>query len=72
MNVVAERFIELSVLQRHRKLTLFEANDLKICLKYLEKLEWQKAKLKELSYLASMTNDVDWQHELCAKLEKLY
>nr|WP_227456671.1 hypothetical protein [Geobacillus sp. C56-T3] len=29
------------------------------------------AKLKNLSLLASMTGDVEWQHELCARLEKL-
>ncbi|MCJ7839952.1 hypothetical protein MUB24_03295 [Lederbergia sp. NSJ-179] len=71
MNLVAERFIELSVLQKHRRLTRSEKQDLNIALKHLEKLEWRKAKLKNLSLVASISNDVDWQHEICAKLEKL-
>ncbi|MCG7316393.1 DUF7667 family protein [Brevibacillus laterosporus] len=29
------------------------------------------AKLKNLSFIASMTNDMYWQHELCSKKEKI-
>ncbi|GGB41384.1 hypothetical protein GCM10011409_18630 [Lentibacillus populi] len=72
MNVVAERFIELSILKKHRRLTLSETREFNESLKHLEKLEWQKAKLKNLSLAASMIDDVDWQHEICEKLEKLH
>ncbi len=71
MNPVAERFIELSVLKQHRKLTLSETQEFNESFKHLEKREWQKAKLKELSYFAHITDDIDWQHELCSELEKL-
>ncbi|WP_429830119.1 DUF7667 family protein [Brevibacillus laterosporus] len=29
------------------------------------------AKLKNLSLIARMTNDTDWQHELCSRIEKI-
>ncbi|WP_425305436.1 DUF7667 family protein [Brevibacillus laterosporus] len=29
------------------------------------------AKLKNLSLIASMTNDADWQHELYSRIEKI-
>lgn len=71
MNIVAERFIELSILQRHRELNASETREIIESIQYLEKLEWKKAKLKNLSLMASMTDDVVWQHEICTDLEKL-
>ncbi|MBG9774109.1 hypothetical protein ABD71_13925 [Brevibacillus laterosporus] len=35
------------------------------------KRAWEIAKLKKLSLIASMTNDTEWQHELCARIEKI-
>ncbi|WP_437438392.1 DUF7667 family protein [Brevibacillus laterosporus] len=29
------------------------------------------AKLTNLSFIASKTNDADWQHELCSRIEKI-
>ncbi len=72
MNIVAERFIELSILQKHRRLTLSETQEFNESFKHLEKREWQKAKLKNLSLVASMIDDTDWQHEICAEIEKLH
>ncbi len=71
MNIVAERFIELSILQRKRKLTQSETKELNESLVYLEQIEWQKAKLKNLSLMASMVDDVSWQHELCKEIDQL-
>lgn len=71
MNIVAERFIELNILQRKRRLTQSETKEMNESLNYLEQLEWQKAKLKNLSLLASMTDDVSWQHEICSELDQL-
>ncbi|WP_428994076.1 DUF7667 family protein [Brevibacillus halotolerans] len=28
---------------------------------------WEISKLKNLSLVASLTNDTDWQHELCSR-----
>lgn len=72
MNIVAERFIELSILGRHRKLSVTEKQEMQESIRFLEKLEWKKAKLKNLSLAASMINDLDWQHEICSELEKLH
>ena len=71
MDVVAEHFIELSVTEQHRKLTPKEQYEKRECLKYLEKQLWKLAKLKNLSLMASMTNNADWQHEICAEIEKI-
>lgn len=71
MNIVAERFIELCIIERLRALTQEEVRELNEALDYLENLEWEKSKLKNLSYIASLTNDIEWQHEICAKLDKL-
>lgn len=71
MNVVAERFIELSVAEKYRRLSRSERFEKRECLKYLEERQWKIDKLKMLSYLASETNDTDWQHEICNDLEKV-
>lgn len=71
MDPVAERFIELSVIKRHRKLTISETREYNESFKHLEKLEWEKAKIKNLSLAAHITDDIDWQHDLCSELEKL-
>ncbi|GIN71183.1 hypothetical protein J14TS2_16580 [Bacillus sp. J14TS2] len=71
MHAVLERFIELSILKKHRKLSQSETREFNESLKLLEKNEWQKAKLKNLSLVASMIDDTDWQHQICSDLEKL-
>lgn len=71
MSVVADRFIELSVIERYRRLTKTERYEKKECLEYLEKQQWKLAKLKNLSLMAHMTDDTEWQHEICAEIERL-
>lgn len=71
MNIVAERFIELCIHEKNRRLSIVERFEKQECLKYLERRFWELAKLKNLSLMAGMTEDVDWQHELCAEIEKL-
>ncbi len=70
MHIVVERFIELSILQRKRKLSLSEFRELDESLTYLERFEWEKAKLKNLSLLASMTGNESWQLEICKELDQ--
>ena len=72
MSVVADRFIELSIIERHRRLTKTERYEKKECLKYLTERQWKLAKLKNLSLMASMTNDTEWQHEICRDIDKLH
>lgn len=71
MNIVAERFIELSILQTKRRLTPTEKREMNEALVYLEEREWEKAKLKNFSLMASMTNDSDWQHDLCRQIDQM-
>ena len=71
MDIVAERFIELSILQTKRRLTPLEKREMNEALVYLEEREWEKAKLKNFSLMASMTNDTDWQHDICKKIDRL-
>jgi len=71
MNIVAERFIELCLIERKRALNEQEVKELNESLDYLERLEWEKAKLKNLSLIASMINDESWQHELCKEIDQL-
>ena len=71
MDIVADRFIELSVVEQYRRLTKNERYEKNECLKYLENRQWKLAKLKNLSLMAHMTDDHDWQHEICAEIERL-
>lgn len=71
MNVVAERFIELCIHGKHRRLSRVERIEKRECLKYLENRQWELARLKNLSLMASMTGDAEWQHAICAEIEKL-
>lgn len=71
MDVVGERFIELSILQQYRPLSRKEAKELREALRYLTDRYWELAKLKELSFLAYSLGDVEWHHEICARIEKL-
>jgi hypothetical protein len=71
MWIVHQRMAELWTINRQRELTQEEMTELLHCLAANVQRAWEIAKLKNLSLLAHMTNDTEWQHELCAKLEKL-
>ena len=71
MSVVADRFIELSIAEKYRRLTKTERYEKNECLKYLENQQWKLAKLKNLSLMAHMTDDIEWQHKICAEIERL-
>lgn len=78
MNVVKERFIELAVIQRFRKLSQEEEREfaesyrvlVKNYLPIIEK-EWEKSKIRKLMYLAYETKDVPWILELYDRLKKI-
>lgn len=71
MNVVVDRFIELSVVEQYRRLTKNERYEKNECLKYLTERQWKLAKLKNLSLMASMIDNTEWQHEICAEIDRL-
>lgn len=70
-NVVAERFIELLVIESYRPLNDSEIKELQESFENLKQRQWKLWKLKNMSLVAHMTNDVQWQHEICAEIEKL-
>lgn len=69
--VVVNRFVELAVLDDFRGLSASEQMERRECLEYLKRREIKLSKLKNLSLVASMTDDTEWQHEICAKIEKV-
>ncbi|MBO8165098.1 MAG: hypothetical protein H0Z34_15555 [Brevibacillus sp.] len=71
MWIVDQRICELWTINKRRPLTDDEMTEFIHCMDAHLKRAWEIAKLKNLSLVASMTNDVKWQHELCAKLERL-
>lgn len=68
---VQERFIELCVLSDDRVLNAMEYKEIKESFTYLKNRYWKLDKLKGLSLLASEKKDVDWQHEICSRIERL-
>lgn len=48
-----------------------EMEELKLCLDANMKKVQKLARLHNLSLIASMTNDTDWQHQICAKIDRL-
>ncbi|WP_181438627.1 DUF7667 family protein [Paenibacillus sambharensis] len=68
---VHERLAELWVLRQSRQLTAAEQTDYEHCLAFNASYCRELAHLKNMSLLASMTSDTQWQHELCGKIEKL-
>lgn len=63
------RLAELFTVLDKRPLNDQEAVEMHHCLKANTEYCWDVATLESMSLLASMTSDVEWQHQLCAKLE---
>jgi hypothetical protein len=68
---IHERMAELYTTQKRRILNEFEMNEMAICLQANADFVSKMNKLKNLSFIASLTNDTDWQHEICARIEEL-
>ncbi|QDX95863.1 hypothetical protein EEL30_22710 [Brevibacillus laterosporus] len=71
MWIVHQRMAELWVINKTRELTDSEMTEMSECLSANATRAWEVAKLKNLSVIASVTKDIEWQHELCARLEKI-
>lgn len=65
------RMAELWSVAKKRFLNEEELTEMNQCLELNAKHCWQLARLQNESLLASMTDDVEWQHETCARLEEL-
>ena len=71
MSVVADRFSELMMIGRYRPLSQKELQEVNESIQYLDNRMWKLARLYNFSLMAYMTNDHDWQHEICAEIERL-
>lgn len=71
MWVVHQRMAELTTINKRRPLTESEMNEMAQCLEANANRAWKLAKLENMSLLASMTNDTEWQHKICSQIEKL-
>lgn len=67
---IHERLAELWTKKSRHSLTDEEEMDMEHCLKVNAEYCRQLANLYNQSLLASMTGDVDWQHDICRKIEK--
>lgn len=69
---VHRRMAELWFIQKSRSLTKDEETELIHCLEANANKAWKLAKLKNLSLMASIVQDTDEQHRICAEMEKIY
>lgn len=65
------RLAELWSVNKNRTLSEAELIEFDHCMALNAKYCWQLARLQNESLLASMTNDVEWQHATCSRLEEL-
>lgn len=68
---IHDRLAELWTIQKKRSLSELEMKEWVECLNFHENYFRKLSKLKNLSYAAYLVNDIDWQHEICANIEKL-
>jgi len=71
MLYVHQRMAELWTAKKRRDLTKEEQDEMTFCLDVNAAFVWDMVKLQNMSLLASATDDYDWQHEICRKIEKL-
>lgn len=68
---IHERLAELWTYREKRPLTGEEQADFEHCLAYNAAYIRRRANLYNMSLLASMAGDVEWQHELCLEIDKM-
>ncbi|WP_035711005.1 DUF7667 family protein [Salibacterium aidingense] len=71
MNTVHARYMELLSIQTKRPLTAMERKELIESKQYVENYLWEFAKLKNLSYMAYISKDYGWLHDICRELDQL-
>lgn len=71
MHAVEKRLLELVGILLQRQLTTVERDDLRFCHRFLVDREWKLGLLETQSYLASLSNDTEWQHEICRQIDAL-
>lgn len=71
MNVVVERFLELTAIATYRTLNETEAREYLECRQYVADRQWKMAKLLNLSTLAYQTEEWEWLHSICKQIESI-
>lgn len=71
MLAIHDRIAELWAIKQKQDLTTDQTMEMDICLKAHADWVWRMKKLENLSYLASMTDDVNWQLEICSRIDEL-
>lgn len=70
-NAIIQNIAQLHYTSKNRPLSPQEAKELELCLDWVVNKTLARAALSNLSLLASMTNDITWQHEICSSIDKL-
>jgi hypothetical protein len=68
---IHQRLAELWTINKRRQLTPAEMGEVQHCLAENVKYVWRMAYLENASLMASMTADMDWQHEICREIDEL-
>ena len=71
MMPIHQRIAELWTVNKRRPLTPDEMAEMQHCLTENAKLAWKIAHLENLSLMASMTNDMEWLHDICREIDDL-
>ena len=71
MHPVTQRLALLWWKQKSRPLTDDENKEMIHCLDATVMRAWKLAHLENLSYMASLTKDTEWLHELCKEIDQL-
>lgn len=62
---------ELWQKQKNGTATKGDIKELELCLEANKNMVLRLTSLENESLVASITNDTEWQHEICAKIDKL-
>jgi hypothetical protein len=68
---LAELQIKAERLGGYHYLSLSEQLDLHHCLQVNAKLVRELDELKQLSFIAYLADDTEWQHEICRRIDEL-
>lgn len=68
---VHRRMAELTIINTKRKLNLDEQSELFHCMQVNAKIVSELDHLKQLAFIAHEMGDMDWEMELCGRIEKV-
>jgi hypothetical protein len=66
-----QRMAELWTIQTRRQLDESETEEMRYCMIANAAYCWKMCHLENLSLLASLTDNTEWQHEICQDIERL-